>query len=798
MGTTASSGWKRQVHPRPGDSSRHTTARRAVLLVMASILCGLLLCEAGLRLFARFNGTHSRSGANAAKTGMSPSSAMRYIMRLPAAPGTDRGWFLEDPPPLPNRTAVDPQRWDLYRDFERRGIFTPQADYLWNRFYVESQRCAPNSVFQTYPDTVLAFSPPVEDLNPRYRFPRNTTMGSGLVTNEFGLRGPPIALVKPPKTIRIAFLGASTTVGFHYFPFSYPERVTHWLNRFAEANRLDVRFEALNAGREGINSQDIASIVRDELLPLDPDLAVYYEGSNQFHAANLLVAPPIPTRRELDPHDSVVEHKVPELLRTHLALGDLLDRALNGFGTLGEPRKPAYRLQWPAGVDEFKPALDNPHLPLQLPTIVKDLDSIRGSLASVGGQLVLCSFEWLVKDGMRFKPHPHEFIYKQLNTTLWPLRYADIRGLADFQNRVLRRYAADRGISFLDVASAIPQDPDLFSDAIHMTDPGERVRAWIVFQQLLPVIRKQIEAGKLPRAGGSHPLPPPPSLAATEASVRCGNGPSGRLERIVDGLPLDNIDLAYEGASIERGASVKVVTANLPWSFAATIPINAPAGLTRPCYLFLRARVAAGKIGLGIVDLGSGTLETEKAVGPTASMIDITVPVLFPDRAVSLIIRNAAPAGVRSEISIQDAALLAFLKPLPEETVKTVDLKLLHSEGRGAALERGPEGLRVTTASGQGAFAGRAGLGLGAQAREHLRVHVSIRTLEGKVGVGILDPSGKTFMLERTAMPSPHPIQLSLPLPSPPLIGDLIVRNVAAGNIISKAIIERIEIRKAP
>ncbi len=199
----------------------------------------------------------------------------------------------------------------------------------------------------------------------------------GLVTNEFGLRGPPVALTKPPKTIRIAFLGASTTVGYHQFRFSYPDYVNHWLNRYAQARHYDVRFESLNAGREGINSEDIAAIVQDELLALDPDLAVYYEGSNQFGVATELVSPHIAARADIDPHDPIVQHKVPELIRTHLASADLLDRALNGFRSAGEPRKPAYRLLWPPGIDEQNPNVDDPHLPLSLPTIVKDLDSIR-------------------------------------------------------------------------------------------------------------------------------------------------------------------------------------------------------------------------------------------------------------------------------------------------------------------------------------------------------------------------------------------------------------------------------------
>ena len=43
-----------------------------------------------------------------------------------------------------------------------------------------------------------------------------------------------------------------------------------------------VRFEVLNAGRESIISTDTAAIVRTEVLPLKPDLVVYYEGGNQF------------------------------------------------------------------------------------------------------------------------------------------------------------------------------------------------------------------------------------------------------------------------------------------------------------------------------------------------------------------------------------------------------------------------------------------------------------------------------------------------------------------------------------
>lgn len=634
--------------------------KQSILLVLISSLFGWLLCEAGLRLFTPYGRTRSLGrplvATQTSNKPLDATDAMYYVTKLAAAEGTDRRWFLEDPPALPNRSAPRRELVERYHDFERRGIFPPQGNYIFNRYYVESERCRSDGLFHNYPDHVLAFEPPVVDFHPRYRFPPATTAFEGLVTNEFGLRGGPLTLAKPARTVRIAFAGASTTIN-HDLLFSYPERVVYWLNRFAAANRYDVRFEALNGGREGINSTDIAAIVRQELLPLDPDLAVYYEGSNQFPAANQLVSPRIAPRQEIDPRDPIAGHKVPEMIRAHLATGDLLDRALNRFSPVGEPRRPFYRLQWPAGVDEQNPEVDSPGLPLQLPVIVKDLDSIRTSMESIGGRLVLCSFVWLAEPGMPLSPTRHEHIYKQLNTVLWPLSYADIRRLADFQNRVFCRYAAARGVALVDLASAMPQDPDLFADAIHPTDAGARLLAWIVFQRLVPLVRRQIESGQLPRPAGSRPLPPPPSLAAKEISTRCED-PSGPFVALDGAVSLDALKLAYQDASIERGHPVKIITSDQRWAYAASLPIRMPQNLTAPSYLFLRARVLKGQIGLGVLDSDTDAFQLEKMLSPSSGMTNIYVPVLFPERARAMIIRNVAEGNVRSEILIEDAAVV--------------------------------------------------------------------------------------------------------------------------------------------
>lgn len=798
MSTTTFGKPKREVSPRDEVRKARSRFPRVVALIFISTLAGLVLCEVGLRLLGW---TRAETRLPAAVSKPEPqaevAAALRYVARLPAVPGTDRRWFLEEPPPLPNRAPVLRQQVERYRDFERRGIFGAQAEYIWNRYYVESERCGPNNTFRNFPETVPAFDPPEESVHPRYRFPANYTTAGGLVTNQFGLRGRPVPLAKPPKTIRIAFAGASTTVGFHGFAFSYPERVEGWLNRWAAANHLGVRFEALNAGREGLNSEDIQAIVRDELLPLDPDLVVYYEGSNQFQSANEMVFPHIPPREHIDPKDQVVDHIVPQVIRTHLALGNLLDRGLAGLRST-EPRKPAYQLRWPAGVDERNPDVASPNLPLHLPTIVRDLDSIRDSARSIGAQLALCSFEWLSSDRLQLSPVRQPYIYRQLNTELWPLRYADIRRLADFQNRAYRRYAASRSVPFLDVASLIPQDPALFIDAIHMTEAGDRLKAWIVFQQLVPLLRRKIGSGELPRPSGSHALPPPPSLASAPVSTRCIEKPGGPLERIGNALYLETIDLAYGRASIEYGHPVKVVTADAQWSYAASIFLNTPAGLARPCYVYLRARVTRGQVGVGILDGQTEALQLETAVNPSAGMADIYVPILFPDRADAVLIRNTAPGGVRSEILIDDAALVAFLKPPPEEVMQTIPVDAVQLVDRSAALETIPAGLSVTTGPGQGAYAGKVALGLEAGSAAGLRVHVRLRVLEGVIGVGVLRPDGKAFLFERMVHPTSQTAEVVIPLPAPPQTGGLIIRNGMAGNIASKAILERIEIRRAP
>lgn len=443
----------------------------------------------------------------------------RRLDEVPRAPGVERAWYFSNPPPLSNRGPV-PAAWDeLVRRVERSGITegTRRADMFkaWNTALVGDPCQHP--YLRDAPGHLFVYDPPSDGLtggrpHPPYRFLPNATTPIGLVTNAYGFRGPPVPFVRTPKTIRIAFVGASTTVDDHHLAYSYPEFVGHWLNLWAASKRLDIRFEVLNAGRESINSVDIEAIVRQEVLPLRPDLIIYYEGANQFDLRTVVPSVPKPdpfARPAPTPPQSFVSRWLGEfaLVRRVRALLRSIDRPADGAGGGGEWPKPDYDIVWPAGLDETDPDIGRADLPINLSTILGNLDRIRAATRAEGGELALASFVWLVKDGMVLDPIRHRAILEYLNRGYAPFRYRDLERMAAFENRVFAKYALAHRLAFLDVARLMPRDPDLFVDAIHNTQTGVRLKAWVVLQELMPLVERNLANGTWPKADPGTGMP---------------------------------------------------------------------------------------------------------------------------------------------------------------------------------------------------------------------------------------------------------------------------------------------------
>jgi hypothetical protein len=421
-----------------------------------------------------------------------------WLAGRPRPADVDPNWIDMNPPPLSNRGRVDPDILKRVRAVQGTEIKPFEVFRIWNRLFVEKSPCGPRGRFRHMPQPLLVFDPPEPSPDPPFRYPPSQTLPGGLVTNRFGWRGPDLPLDKPPRTVRVAFVGASTTVGLYSLPFSYPEYVVHWLNLWAAHAGLDVRFDGINAGREGINSTVIAAIVRQELPAAEPDLVLYYEGANQ----SLCVQPPAEAPKR-PPRGSAVAFvdRIATAGHERWALARRLEEAVVRFEARGgtEPPKPKFEPRWPTGIDEARPDITSKRLPDRLQRILIDLDSARTALDAAGSELALSSFAWLVYDGLRLDPIRHPIIYRHLNEGCWPYRYADLRRALDLHNHVLEQYAHVHGLGFIDVAADFPMDPALFFDAIHLNADGTRAHAWIAFQGLLPIVRARLESGAWPR-----------------------------------------------------------------------------------------------------------------------------------------------------------------------------------------------------------------------------------------------------------------------------------------------------------
>jgi hypothetical protein len=89
---------------------------------------------------------------------------------------------------------------------------------------------------------------------------------------------------------------------------------------------------------------------------------------------------------------------------------------------------------------------------MDLPNIVACLDKIRAALAPIHAELALSSFVWIVHPGMRVVVDRDLTLFNYLNHVYWPYTYAEMRRLADFQNRVFEKYAQAHSVPFIDMA----------------------------------------------------------------------------------------------------------------------------------------------------------------------------------------------------------------------------------------------------------------------------------------------------------------------------------------------------------
>ena len=268
-----------------------------------------------------------------------------------------------------------------------------------------------------------------------------------------------------------------------------------------------------------MSTADVVAIVRDEVVPLRPDLVIFYEGALQFdwsstvnNAGKLRAFRP----QYGDQAGWLAEVAQYSSLFAHILVA-LTDAGIP-IGNLKEAEKPKYEIQLPMGLNEKDPDIMRNDLPLNLSPILRDLDRIQVELSKVGAEFATSSFAWLVYDGLTVDPVQGRYVWEFNNRTYWPWTYRDIRRGLDFENRVYRKFASSHGLPFFDVANLIPLEPLLFTDGVHMTASGVKVKAWAFFREMLPLIEQRLASKAWPRAVSKGQLP---TFEVWHRSVHC-------------------------------------------------------------------------------------------------------------------------------------------------------------------------------------------------------------------------------------------------------------------------------------
>jgi hypothetical protein len=434
--------------------------------------------------------------------------ARKYVAALPVAAGVDRSWFNLSPPAYASQRSYPELLQQLTQAAQLVGEDSIEATDVWNTNWLNEVACESESLqghFAKLPDRILTFTAAGDDIYPTYRLPHSFTLDN-LSVNRFGFRGPDIDFKKPRRTIRIAIAGSSTVIEPRNNLFSYPELAVNWFNVWAARHGRDVKFEVINGGRYGVSVLSIEKTITREILPLRPDLVIFDATANGLNWRGIV---------KLEGKYNAEDIKIELAARREAALGQRLEiidwsavarriyfAVHAGSGDDAELSRPKQSVVWPPGVSEQAPDPDASNLPISLPDTVAALDRIRRAVSEAGGELAVSSAVWAANPALRLDVIRNWGVFKSLNSDdyYYPATLSSLDRAVKFQNKVFAAYSQRRGIPYLDIQTEMPLDADLFLDGVHTTPNGSRIKAWILFNQLLPFIVAKLDSGEWPRA----------------------------------------------------------------------------------------------------------------------------------------------------------------------------------------------------------------------------------------------------------------------------------------------------------
>lgn len=279
---------------------------------------------------------------------------------------------------------------------------------------------------------------------PRPGYQRHA-QGVSITINTLGFRGDEIAVEKPPRTIRIAAVGASTT-----FCAEVSRDEATWPSQLQQRLRVahpDIGIEVINAGVPGYGVAESHRNLIGRVLPLNPDIVIYYEANNDLAVDSRALA----SDRGLL---STSNESVVRFLSTYSLLFDLVYK--NARILL-------------AGRDTRSGKLDA--LPDDLPArYIGELDQMHRALSERGVQMVMSTF--FVKYR---RSQSRATQIRNASISFYYMPWMTIDGLLqgiDLYNDAVVGYAESHGVPVVADRDSIPGDDRHFADWAHFADEG--------------------------------------------------------------------------------------------------------------------------------------------------------------------------------------------------------------------------------------------------------------------------------------------------------------------------------------
>jgi lysophospholipase L1-like esterase len=273
-----------------------------------------------------------------------------------------------------------------------------------------------------------------------------------LSINSLGFRGTEIQVPKPAGTIRVAFLGASTT---------YCAEVSSDENVWTRLVTLELgrafptaRFDEVNAGVSGYTLDSVLKDLEYRVAPLQPDVIVIYEASNNLSGEMRALA----AQRGIIKDEHIEVSSWPS---RYSLLWYLVEKNLRVMAAQHMAEAEGSQLEVdPATLGaEYRDSL---------------LELVRAAQANAR-LVALATFS--------IQPRRDQPPQRQLEASASALFYMpflhpkDIIAAFDRYNQIARDIARQTGALLIEGENDIPGDPDHFNDSVHFTDAGSKAMA---------------------------------------------------------------------------------------------------------------------------------------------------------------------------------------------------------------------------------------------------------------------------------------------------------------------------------